>query len=78
MTTRNLVIGVNILLQLTATAKCSDFNAAIAVLCFIRLLSPFTLFCLTFACLSLTKDAENVFRLSFGVFHRLSPTFTVF
>ena len=74
------MIGVDILLPvlLTATAKCSDFNAAIAVLCFIRLLSPFTLFCLTFARLSLTKDAENVFRLSFGVFHRLSPTFTVF
>jgi len=62
--------------------KCRDeenrLNAAIALLCFIRLLSPFTLFCLTFARLSLTKDAENVFRLSFGVFHRLSPTFTAF
>ena len=35
ITTRNLVIGVNILLLLAATAKSSEFNAAIALLCFI-------------------------------------------
>ena len=55
------MIGVDILLPvlLTATAKCSDFNAAIVFHpTFVLSFSP-RFFCLTFTCLLLTKDAKT-------------------
>ena len=73
-----MVIGVNILLLLTATAKSSnlmDSSTAYAVY-----YSTFVVlwFCLIFARLSLTKDVKTSFiaglLVSFAVFRRLSPT----
>ena len=68
----------NILLLLTATARHSDFNAAIALLCFIWLSSFFVIFPLVLSnfchhsfCWAI--DGKNIFCLSFGVFRHILP-----